>query len=89
MLTKRLKEREQEEQTSSWYASLFKASPWLTTLISALAGPILILLLALTAGPWILNKIFAFIRDRIDAIKLMVLSQPYTILPQDDRQSMV
>ncbi|XP_053518924.1 endogenous retrovirus group S71 member 1 Env polyprotein-like [Artibeus jamaicensis] len=76
MLTKRLKEREQEEETSSWYASLFKASPWLTTLISALAGPILILLLALTAGPWILNKIFAFIRDRIDAIKLMVLSQP-------------
>lgn len=84
VLTKRLKDREQGTESSSWYSSLFKTSPWLTTLISALAGPLILLLLVLTIGPILLNKLLAFIKDRIETVKLMVLSQPYTILPQEE-----
>lgn len=87
ILTKRLKDREQEEENSSWYASLCKTSPWLTTPISAVAGPILILILALTIGPIILNIIS--LHQRIEIVKLMVLSQPYTILPSDENESRV
>ena len=85
-LTKRLKEREGEDENSNWYASLFKTSPWLTTLLSAIAGPLLILLLALTLGPIFLNRLLAFIKERIATVKLMVLSQPYTILPLEDEE---
>lgn len=89
VLTRRLKSREQEDESSSWYSSLSKTSPWLTTLISALAGPLILLLLALTIGPILLNKLIAFIKDRVETVKLMVLSQPYTILPQEEHESRV
>ncbi|KAM5290815.1 endogenous retrovirus group S71 member 1 Env polyprotein-like [Glossophaga mutica] len=89
VLTRRLKEREQENESSSWYTSLYKTSPWLTTLISALAGPLILLLLALTIGPIILNRLLTFIKDRVETVKLMVLLQPYTILPQEERESKV
>ncbi|XP_054442889.1 endogenous retrovirus group S71 member 1 Env polyprotein-like isoform X1 [Pteronotus mesoamericanus] len=89
ILTRRLEERDSEESDSSWYASMFKASPWLTTLVSALAGPILILLLILLFGPLILNKLVAFVRIRIEVVKLMVLSQPYTLLAAEDTESRV
>ena len=85
-LTKRLKERERGDESSNWYESLFKTSPWLTTLLSAIAGPLLILLLALTLGPIFLNRLLAFIKERIATVKLMVLSQPYTILPLEDEE---
>ncbi|XP_028379375.1 endogenous retrovirus group S71 member 1 Env polyprotein-like [Phyllostomus discolor] len=86
-LTKRLKDREKEENPG-WYASMFKTSTWLTTLISTIAGPLLLLLLAITLGPIILNKILAYIKQRVEVVKLMVLSQPYTILPGGE-ESMV
>lgn len=89
VLTQRLKDRERETESSSWYSSLYKTSPWLTTLISALAGPLILLLLALTIGPIILNKLLTFIKDRVEAVKLLVLSQPYTILPQEEYESKV
>ena len=85
-LTKRLKERERGDESSNWYESLFKTSPWLTTLLSAIAGPLLILLLALTLGPIFLNRLLAFIKERIATVKLMVLSQPYTTLPLEDEE---
>lgn len=88
-LTKRLRERENEPDSPNWFASLFKTSPWLTTLVSALVGPLILLLLTLTLGPIILKKLLAFIKDRVDGIKLMVLAQPYTLLPQEERQSRV
>ncbi|KAM5315089.1 endogenous retrovirus group S71 member 1 Env polyprotein-like [Glossophaga mutica] len=89
MFTRPLKEREQESESSSWYASLYETSPWLTTLISALASPLVLLLLTLTIGPIILNKLLAFIRERIEVVKLMVLSQPYTRLAANDSESRV
>ena len=86
VLTKRLKDREKEGESANWYASLFKTSPWLTTLLSAVTGPLLIILVALILGPIILNKLLAFIRERIATVKLMVLSQPYTALPLEDNE---
>ena len=70
-LAKRKREREQQ----GWFESWFNQSPWLATLLSALAGP-LILLLLLTLGPYI-NKLVAFIKDRVNTIQLMVLRTQY------------
>nr|KAF6398595.1 hypothetical protein HJG59_010440 [Molossus molossus] len=82
-LQKRLRERELEERShESWYQSLFNWSPWLTTLISAIAGLLFLLLLGLTCGPIVLNKLIAFIKERVQSVKLMVLAQPYQKLPQ-------
>ena len=89
ILTKRLRERDGEGDGARWYASLFRTSPWLTMLISAVAGPLLLLLLTLILGPIVLNKLLAFIRERAESVKLMVLSQPYTLLPSEEEMSRV
>ena len=70
------RKRTQSGQFESWLTS----SPWLTTLISTLLGPLIVLLLLLTFGPCILNKLIAFIKERIGAVQLMVLHQQYETL---------
>ena len=52
---------------------------WLTTLISTLLLLIVFQLL-LTFGPCILNKLIAFIKEKIGAVQLMVLHQQYETL---------
>ena len=59
---------------------VFNTSPLLTTLISTLLGPLIVLLLLLTFGPCILNKLIAFIKERIGAVQVMVLCQQYETL---------
>ena len=44
-------------------------------------GPLIILLLLLTFGPCILNKLLAFIKQRLNTVQLMVLRQQYQGLP--------
>ena len=44
-------------------------------------GSLIILLLLLTFGPCILNKLLAFIKQRLDTVQLMVLRQQYQELP--------
>lgn len=73
-LTKRKKEREQQQ---GWFESTLNHSPWLTTLVSTLISPLMILLLLLTFGPCILNRLITFVKDRINTIQLMVLRQQY------------
>ena len=73
-LAKRKREREQKQ---GWFESWFNQSPWLATLLSALAGPLIFLLLLLTLGPYIINKLVAFIKDRVNTIQLMVLRTQY------------
>ena len=51
------KRKLEREQSQSWYESLFKWSPWLTTLLLALAGPLAILLLLVTLGRCIINRL--------------------------------
>uniref|UniRef100_A0A8C3DR59 Uncharacterized protein n=2 Tax=Corvus moneduloides TaxID=1196302 RepID=A0A8C3DR59_CORMO len=47
-LRKRLDQRKKDrEMNKSWYEGWFSATPWLTTLLSALAGPLIIIILGL------------------------------------------
>ena len=74
-LRKRLDQRKKDREVSrSWYENWFNVSPWLTTLLSALAGPLIILILGLIFGPCILRYILHFIRERFDIAKLLILT---------------
>ena len=74
--------REREAQ-QRWFESWFQQSPWLTTLISTLLGPLLILLLMLNFGPCIINRLIAFVKERINTVQLFVLRQQYQTVSQD------
>jgi hypothetical protein len=73
------------EPSQGWFESWFNSSPWFTTLISALLGPLFILLLLLTFGPYILNCLVAFIKTCTDAVQLMALRQRYQELSIEDQ----
>uniref|UniRef100_A0A8V5GR10 Uncharacterized protein n=1 Tax=Melopsittacus undulatus TaxID=13146 RepID=A0A8V5GR10_MELUD len=74
-LQKRLDQRKKDREVGrSWYEKWFNISPWLTTLLSALAGPLLILILGLIFGPCILRYILRFIRERFDIAKMLILT---------------
>ena len=57
----------------------------MTTLFSALAGPILIIFLILIFGPCMINKGLAFVRARINAVQLMVLQHQYQSAVIEDK----
>ncbi|NXG99673.1 ENV1 protein, partial [Loxia leucoptera] len=69
-LASRKKERESQQ---GWFESWFNQSPWLTTVISTLIGPCIMILLALIFGPCILNKLVLFVRNRLDSIDIMLV----------------
>ena len=74
-LRKRLDQRRKDREAGrSWYENWFNVSPWLTTLLSALAGPLIMLILGLIFGPCILRYIFHFIKERFDTAKLLILT---------------
>ncbi|KAG3276624.1 hypothetical protein H1C71_037251, partial [Ictidomys tridecemlineatus] len=82
-LRERLDARERSLRSSqSWFEGWFNKSPWLTTLLSTIAGPLIILLLILTFGPCIFNKLMQFIKDRLSIVQTMVLTQQYHLLQQ-------
>ena len=84
------KQKKERKQSQGWFESWFNSSPWLTTLISTLLGPLIVLLLLLTFGPCILNKLIAFIKERIGAVQLMVLCQQYeTLRPGPEEYELV
>ncbi|MQL00580.1 hypothetical protein EI005_25580, partial [Escherichia coli] len=57
--------RQKREQRQGWFQSWFNSSPWFTTSLSAYLGPLIILFLLLTFGPYILNRLAAFIKALI------------------------
>ncbi|XP_069430371.1 MLV-related proviral Env polyprotein-like [Ovis canadensis] len=77
-LAQRKREREAQQ---GWFESWFQQSPWLTTLISTLLGPLIILLIMLTFGPCIINRLVAFVKERINTVQLFVLRQQYQTIP--------
>jgi hypothetical protein len=80
-LQKGLKQQKRKrEAKKGWFKSWFNQSPWLATLLSALAGPIVILLLLVTIGPYILNRLMTFIKNQINTVQLLVLCQQYQAL---------
>ena len=58
----------------------------MTTLFSALMGPLMILLLLLTIGPCIINRLIAFVRQRVSAVQILMLRQQYQQLGQTNSE---
>ena len=56
----------------------------LTTLLSALMRPFVILLLLLTIGTCVINRLIVFIREHISAVQILMLCQQYQRLGQDN-----
>uniref|UniRef100_A0A674HQ88 Envelope glycoprotein n=1 Tax=Taeniopygia guttata TaxID=59729 RepID=A0A674HQ88_TAEGU len=74
-LWKRLNQRRKDREAGrTWYENWFNVSPWLTTLLSALAGLLIILILGLIFGPCILRCIVHDIKKRFDIAKLLILT---------------
>lgn len=78
------KRRREREATDSWFQNWYNRSPWLTTLLSAIAGPLIILLLLLTFGPCIINRLTTFVRERISAVRVLTLRQQYQAVMTDE-----
>ena len=77
-LSQRKRER---EMSQNWFESWFSSSPWLTTLRSSLAGPLIILLLLFTFRQCLINKSINFIKGRINMVQFRVLRSQYAALP--------
>ena len=75
-------QKKKQKAQQGWFKSWFQRSPWLTTVISTLLGPLIILILLLTFGPCILNRLVTFIRERLNTIQIMVLRQQYQSISQ-------
>ena len=82
-LTQRKRKREAQQ---GWFESWFQQSPWLTTLISTLLGPLLVLLLMLTFGPCIINRLVAFVKECINTVQLFMLWQQYQTVSQEPEE---
>nr|BAM45658.1 envelope polyprotein [Feline leukemia virus] len=84
-LRERLKQRQQLfDSQQGWFQGWFNRSPWFTTLISSIMGPLIILLLILLFGPCILNRLVQFVKDRMSVIQALILTQQYQQIKQYD-----
>nr|BEH82884.1 envelope protein [Feline leukemia virus] len=84
-LRERLKQRQQLfDSQQGWFEGWFNRSPWFTTLLSSIIGPLIILLLILLFGPCILNRLVQFVKDRISVVQALVLTQQYQQIKQYD-----
>lgn len=89
-LRERLKQRQKLfESEQGWFKGWFNRSPWFTTLVSSIMGPLIIILLILLFGPCILNRLVQFIKDRLTVIQALVLTQQYYQLKQFDSEMSV
>uniref|UniRef100_A0A8C3TNH9 Envelope glycoprotein n=1 Tax=Catharus ustulatus TaxID=91951 RepID=A0A8C3TNH9_CATUS len=73
-LQQRREQRSRQFSQQTWFDSLFNQSLWITTLISTLAGPVIVVF-ALMFGPCLLNKLAQFVKARLSRIDVMYLEQ--------------
>ena len=69
--------RIEREQSQGWYETIFNWSSWITTLVSTMLCPLILLMLALTWDPCIINTLVKFVKEQISAVQLMILKQQY------------
>ncbi|NXR35514.1 ENV1 protein, partial [Zosterops hypoxanthus] len=73
-LRDRLAQRKRDrEAQQGWFELWFNQSPWLTTLISTLNGPVMMFLLILIFGPCVLNKLVSFVKKRLEKVNVMLM----------------
>ncbi|NWH97133.1 ENV1 protein, partial [Tichodroma muraria] len=75
--------RRQREARQSWYEIWFNSSPWFTTLLSTIAGPVILLVLGLTFGPCIFDKVLETVKGRPEAAHLMISRDKYESISGD------
>ncbi|NXW51788.1 ENV1 protein, partial [Nyctiprogne leucopyga] len=75
-LRERLSQRKRDrEAQQGWFDSWFNHSPWLTTLLSTLIGPVAMIIMALIFGPCILNKLVSFVKSRLETVNIMLVER--------------
>ncbi|NXH50073.1 ENV1 protein, partial [Dicaeum eximium] len=75
-LRERLAQRKREREAQRGrFESWFNQSPWLTTLVSSLIGPLTMVLLMLIFGPCILNKVVSFVRNCLEKANILFVDR--------------
>ena len=69
------KRKRDKEAQQGWFESWFNHTPWLTTLISTLMGPIILFMLVLIFGPCILNRLVLFVKSRLEKVNIMLVER--------------
>ncbi|NXR83797.1 ENV1 protein, partial [Pycnonotus jocosus] len=73
-LRERLAQRKREKEAQQgWFESWFNQSPWLTTLVSTLVGPLTMILLMLIFGPCVLNKLVLFVKSHLGRVNILLV----------------
>ncbi|NWT07057.1 ENV1 protein, partial [Mionectes macconnelli] len=77
-LRERLKKRQRErEMQPSGYESMFNYSPSVTTLLSTITEPLILLIINLTFSPCIFNRLITAVNGRLEVPHLMLLQGQY------------